>query len=93
MTVREFEGGVFRDSNVFADNIYFTIGQGCDTIWFGKIEEARNFIDVKGKISGHDSGMCDKCACRYSHGTRENKKYPEYACTEWKARMKTEAQS
>jgi len=82
--IREFKGNIKKDSRVCKPNYYFDNGQGCGTIWFISRKQAEKFLEKHGMIGGRDSGLCNKCACSYSYGTEEYKKYPEYACTKWK---------
>lgn len=83
--------GIHRDTNIVDGTpIYYGNGQGCRTIFFRDKEEAEKFIAKYGKIDGLSSGLCEKCSCHYSHGTKEHKRYPEFACNEWADGLKKE---
>ena len=84
MAIIEYKDDIFRDTNVLKPNVYFDLGQGCGTIWFNSVSEARKFIEKHGRISGRDSGLCEQCGCHYSVGSKEHKQYPEFACRDWK---------
>ena len=45
--IRDYKDNISKDFDVLGDNIYFDNGQGCGTIWFKTIEEARKFIAKK----------------------------------------------
>ena len=36
---------IFRDYNVYGEQVYIGNGQGCDTFWFRSVDEAKKFID------------------------------------------------
>jgi len=92
MTVITTVDDVHRDTHVFGDNYYLTNGQGCGTIWFGSLAEARRFRDLFGNhADGYHSGICERCACHYSISDPEHGKYPEWACYAWKEEMKESA--
>lgn len=88
MSVIDYDGGIARDTNVLDENVYFDNGQGCGTIWFKNVEDARKFIAKHGRISGQDSGLCKNCQCHYSHGTKEWKKYKPWICHQWAEELK-----
>ena len=89
MSVRTYKDNIHKDTNICdSEKVYFSNGQGCDTIWFKTIKEAREFIEKHGRINGHTAGLCEKCSCHYSYQTKEWKKYPEYSCFEWKEIIK-----
>lgn len=85
----EYSHGIKRDPDVHGSNVYYGTGQGCGTIWLKSVAEAKAFIAKNGYISGENSGQCNKCGCHYSYGSKEWGKYPEFACREWKERIKT----
>jgi hypothetical protein len=41
MDVKTYSDGISRDAQIYGDNVYFSEGQGCDTIWFTTVPEAR----------------------------------------------------
>ena len=80
---------VHRDTNVLGDRYYLTNGQGCGTIWFASLAEARRFRAIFGNnADGYHSGICERCACHYSISDPEQAKYPEFACFAWKEEQK-----
>ena len=86
--IRDYADGVARDFDVSGDQYYYDNGQGCGTIWFTTLKEARAFIKQHGKISGYTSGLCEQCQCHYSYGTKAHAKYPSHACAQWKEDIK-----
>jgi len=84
MSIIDYEEGISRDTNVYGENVYFDNGQGCGTIWFKNVKEAKDFLEEKGKISGFDSGLCDKCGC----SAKGRGKYKDFVCKEWKEKIK-----
>lgn len=85
MTILDYKGDIHRDTNVFGDNVYTENGQGCGTVWFASVKQARQVIGRLGRApKGHESGLCPKCSCYYSFGSKQYKQYPEFACREWK---------
>jgi len=80
MTILTVDEVINRDSNVYGDNVYLGNGQGCGTIWFKNVKSARKALSQDGIKTDSDLADCTKCSCRYSHGTKEWKKYPEYLC-------------
>ena len=87
---RDDSGYIYRNWDVSGDNVYFTEGESCGTIWFKSVPEARRFILMKEDISGHDSGWCANCQNNYAFGSEEHFVYPPNACARWKERMKTD---
>ena len=87
MTIREYNDDICRDYNVLNKNVYFKPGQGCGTIWFNSVPNAREFINEYGHLSGQDSKLCKKCQCHYSINDKEYDKYPEFACKQWKEQI------
>lgn len=98
-------GGVpiYRDYNVVdGQQVYIGNGQGCDTLWFKSVKEARRFIRTfRDKMVVTDLGIvqglipksiCNKCRCHYSFGTKEWEKYKDFACEEYKEELKTKAE-
>lgn len=85
MAIIDYDDDVHRDTNVLEPNVYTGAGQGCGTVWFDSVLQARRIITKLGRIpTGQDSGLCEQCSCHYSFGSPEHKKYPEYACREYK---------
>ncbi len=87
MAILDFKYDIHKDTNVYGNNFYFGNGQGCGTLWFKTLQQVKDFIAEQGRISGHDSGFCEKCNHHYSFGTKEYKKYPPLACKEWKLKV------
>ena len=53
MAIIEYGDGIFRDTNVIGENVYLAEpgrGQGCDTIWFQTVAQAREFIKKHGMM-------------------------------------------
>jgi len=91
MAIEIYKDEIYKDTDVVGDNVYFTNGQGCDTIWFASVEDARRFIAKYGRITGQDSDLCKVCACHYSYFDKEIEKYSEFVCEDWKKEMKRKA--
>ena len=88
MAIIDYGGGVSRDTAILGDNVYADNGQGCRTVWYPSVEQARRVITALGFTpNGRDSGLCEQCSCHYSYGTPEWGKYPEFACCEWKEKV------
>jgi len=90
MAIIDHKDGISRDTHVLGDNVYFGLGQGCGTIWFKTVGQARSFLKKHGEISGRDSSLCKKCQCHYSSllNPKEYQKYPDFACGKWKEQIK-----
>jgi hypothetical protein len=86
MTIIYYEGdSIFRDTNICDDhNVYLSNGQGCGTIWFKTVGQARGALEKDGIKDGRDLFDCSKCACHYSASDKKQKNYPFHACTEAK---------
>jgi hypothetical protein len=86
--ITRYKDDVFRDWDVVAPNVFFeseqSSGQGCETLWFYSVPEARRFIEKHGRLTGKHSGLCSRCRCYYSPDQKKYTKYPEYACKKWK---------
>jgi len=87
MAIIDYKDDIHKDTFVYPPNIYFGNGQGCGTLWFYTPKEAKDFITKHGRLSGRDSGLCKKCQNHYSFGTPEYKKYPPFACKQWKEKI------
>ncbi len=91
MAIIEYGDGIFRDTNVIGDNVYLAKpgrGQGCDTIWFETVRQAREFIKRHGLINGHAARVCAQCKCHFGFNTKEWKNAPfEQACKDWKEKI------
>lgn len=88
MAIIDYEGDVHRDTAVLAPNVYCGNGQGCGTVWFDTVEQARAVIKKLGKTpTGQDAGLCHECSCHYSYGSAEYLRYPEWACREYKRKI------
>ena len=91
---------ISQDSSIYKEQMYLGNGQGCGTFWFKDLKEARIFIDEfrdKIKITGFEhvdivpEELCKKCKCHYSFETKEWKKAKDYACKDYKKKLKKEA--
>lgn len=87
MTIQEYKDDINRDYNIHDKNVYFGNGQGCGTIWFKSVPDARKFINEYGYLSGFDSKLCKKCQCHYSIDNKEYNKYSKFACEQWKEQI------
>lgn len=88
MAIIDYDYGVSRDTAVLGDNVYAGNGQGCGTVWYPSVEQARKVIAKLGFApEGSGSGLCKVCSCHYSYGTKEFKKHLEFACREWKDKV------
>lgn len=88
MAIIDYDDGISSDTNILGERFYYDNGQGCGTIWFKNVKQARKFIAKYGPLSGRDSGLCKKCQCHYSKGTHGWKIYEEWACHKWIAKLK-----
>ena len=88
MAIIDYADGISRDTNVLGENVYYDNGQGCGTIWFKNVKQARKFIAKHGRIDGRDSGLCKKCQCHYSKGTHGWTIYKQWVCHKWIASLK-----
>jgi len=84
--------GVKRDTRVDSPNVYMGNGQGCGTVWYDTTHQARAACKRNGGVvpHGNQSGLCDQCRCRYRHGTRKHREFPEFACRGWKEQWRQE---
>lgn len=87
MAIVYYDNGISRDTNVLdKSNVYVQAvhrGQGCDTVWFESVGQARRAV-AAGIKSGHDLFDCGKCACHYSISEAGFEKFPMHACSEAK---------
>ena len=92
MAIIEYGNGIYRNTNAIGDNVYLAgpgRGQGCDTLWFKTVAEAKKFVKKYGLINGHAAGVCDQCKCHYAYNSKEWKNAPfDYACKGWKKKIK-----
>lgn len=88
MTIIHYEDDIHKNTLACDDSIFFGNGQHCGTIWFSTVPEARKFIRKKGRLSGQDAGLCEKCKCHYSIYTKDYEKYTNNACSQWKEDIK-----
>ena len=90
MSIIIYKDNIYKDTNICdPERVYFSDGgQGCRTIWFKTVKEARKFIKQHGRITGYDAGLCEKCQGHYSWMTKGWIKYPAYACSQWKEEIK-----
>jgi hypothetical protein len=95
MAVKTYSDGISRDTRVYGDNVYFSDGQGCDTIWFTTVPDARKFLERIGyryRFGGHESGLCGCCQRHFSYSDKENwDKTKPHMCDCWKENIKKEA--
>ena len=85
MAIQDFPDGIHKDTHIYGDNVYYGHGQGCRTVWYPTVAQARKVIKALGYApDGTQSGLCEQCSCHYSSFTEEYRKYPEFACQEWK---------
>jgi len=80
-TIQTTVDNIKKDLNVYGDNVYLGNGQGCDTIWFKTVPQARKALERDGIKTGHDLCDCSKCGCHYSFQSPGWKKYPQHACS------------
>lgn len=86
--------GINKNHDVYGANHYIfegdkMHGEGCSTIWYSSLEKAKKEVQKlfnRGEKvkTGRDFGLCKKCACSYSHGTKDWKKYKEFVCAKKK---------
>ncbi len=95
---------ISRDWNVAdGEQVYIGNGQGCATLWFVTVEEARAFIDkyekrikitnyqrVKGLIPNK---ICLKCKGHYSYNTKAWKNAPRTNCSDIKQQLKSKVET
>jgi len=82
------DGAIKRDTGFVGDGeycVYADNGQGCRTVWFKSVAEARKaLLSEEGLKHGGDLFDCTKCGCHYSAFDENFKKFPMHACTEAK---------
>lgn len=81
-----------RDKDIYGDQFYIGNGQGCATLFFPNRKAVERYIrSLKvGSLSVGDPEVikhCDHCNGRYSYGTKEYKKYPNFACAKTKKKI------
>lgn len=64
-------------------------GEGCKTVWYPSLEVAkaeirRLFESGESVATGRDAGLCKRCQNHYSYGSAGWKKYPPFACGQFK---------
>ena len=90
---------IARDYSVHGEQVFIGNGQGCGTIWFWDVKDARRFIDFYEDELKRSrdfriipSELCKDCKCHYSYGTPEWKKAKrEFNCREYKEELKRKA--
>lgn len=91
MAIIDYKNNISRDTHIYGDNVYYTSGQGCGTIWFKNVADARKFIAKHGRITGQESGRCKLCQNAYSFNSDEYNKYFPFACNSWEKKKKAQA--
>lgn len=87
--IREYQGEIYRDYDVLdPECVYYSNGEGCGTIWFKTVADARRFKDHYGRLSGKTSGLCVHCQYHYSYGTMEYRYLPGLLCRKWASDLK-----
>lgn len=87
--IRTYNGDVYRDCDVLGpENVFYSDGEGCGTIWFKTVGDARKFRDHYGRLSGRTSGLCVHCQHSYSYGTMEYRYLPPLLCRKWASDLK-----
>jgi len=89
---------IFRDFNIVdGEQVYIGNGQGCGTFWFKNVKDAHRFIDKYrnemdvtplGAVSLIPGEICKRCKSYYSFGTKEWEKAIDYACKDYKEKLK-----
>ena len=87
----------FKDFNVAdGEQVYIGNGQGCATLWFGTVGEARAFIDKYEKRIKYTNGrgliprrICKECKGHYSFNTKKWKNAPRDNCSDVKQQLKS----
>jgi len=88
MAIIEYKDNIQRDTAVYPPNVYAGDEQGCGTVWYKSVKQARKVIRSLGRIpEGRDAGLCGECSCHYSFGTKEHRQYPEFVCRKWKEQI------
>ena len=88
MAILDYADDIHRDTHVCGTNVYAGNGQGCGTVWYSNVPQARRIIKALGKAPhGRDSGLCVNCKCHFRYQSKEWKKATDYACKEWKAHV------
>lgn len=92
MAIIDYADDIHRNMEVVGpDNVFFGNGQGCGTIWFSSVDEARHFLQAFGKLSGFASKLCENCGCHYGRGHYFWKRYPNHICQAWKKEIREKA--
>jgi len=84
MSIRDYEGDIHRDFNVLPPNVYIGEGQGCSTIWYYTVPQARKARKNRHIPSGYDAKLCRACACACSVSDPCHKYLREFICGEYK---------
>ena len=91
MTIHDYEGGIHKDTHILGDNVYAGNGQGCRTVWYPSVAQARKIIRHLGYVpDGTMAGLCQRCACHYSVTDPQYSQYPGFACDAWKRAIAVE---
>jgi len=93
MGITDHDDNIHRDWGVLSPNVYAGDGQGCATIWFHSIPEAREAIVNNGNVipTGKDAGLCEQCrgSCSFSD-IEEWKRRDDFLCSVYKAHWSRE---
>jgi hypothetical protein len=86
MAILHYDNDIKRDTHVYSDSVYIGDGQGCGTVWYPTVQQARKIVNQLDEVPvGQDAGLCHLCKCSYSiHSDDWKKAKYEYACKQWK---------
>jgi len=84
MAIQTFKNNIHKDTAVYGDNVYIGNGQGCGTIWFKSMAQARKAFQKDGIKTGCHLFDCLKCACHYSAWDVKQKDFEFHACSKVK---------
>jgi len=94
--IRDYKDNLSRDFNISPPNVYANNGQGCGTVWYPTVPEARKVLQKFRELmkneeatpEGSDSGLCILCKCHYSfHSDEHGVALQDHLCTKWKELM------
>ncbi len=89
---------IARDYSIYGEQVYIGLSQGCHTIWFQSVEDAKKFIDFyenelkKAKdFRMIPEDLCRNCRNHYPIGSEEWRNSAEFNCKEYKEELKRKA--
>ncbi len=87
MSITTYTDDINRDWSIRGNNVYLDNGQGCGTLWFETVPQARKFLysaEICSELNGKDSGLCSVCRCHYSSFGLKYQFLQDFVCRQWK---------